>query len=407
MTALQIQEDAVRGGDATAVKSTALSRIDSIDALRGLVMILMAIDHVRDFIGHSVAFRGIDVVKAGAPLFLTRWITHYCAPVFVLLAGTGAFFQAARGKSPRELSKFLLTRGLWLIFLEITFVRLGWQFNLTYAFTALQVIWAIGWSMVVLAGLVRLPSRVVGGIGVLMIATHNLLDGISPDQFGSWGALWAILHVSKPLQLVPGHSVFVVYPLIPWIGVMAAGYALGPFIDVAPDLRKQRLLRLGAACTVGFLVLRGFNVYGDPFPRVYYDNLLHTALSFLNCNKYPPSLAYLLMTIGPALLTLGLMDGRDYPGKRVLLVFGRAPLFYYILHLFLIHALAIALFIGTYGIDKYQTSYTPFGLPEDMLFGLPFVYGGTALAVLMLYPLCRWFADLKRRRRDLWWLGYL
>lgn len=393
--------------DATATKPFTSSRVDSIDALRGFVMILMAIDHVREFVGQQVAFRGIDVVKAGAPLFLTRWITHYCAPVFVLLAGTGAYFQAARGKSPRELSTFLLTRGIWLIFLEITVIRLGWFFNLSYAVTALQVIWAIGWSMVVLAALVRLPVRIVGGIGVAMIALHNLLDGLSPETFGSWGALWAILHVSKPLTYAPGHMAFVVYPLIPWIGVMAAGYALGAFVDVDSAMRKQRFLRLGALCTLAFVVVRGLNVYGDPLPRISYDSVLYTALSFLNCTKYPPSLSYLLMTLGPALLALGLMEGRDYIGKRVLLVFGRAPLFYYILHLYFIHAGSIALFVAFYGWQKYRAGTLGFGMPEEMLFGLPVVYLGTALVVALLYPLCRWFGEVKRRRRDLWWLGYL
>lgn len=401
MTTL-VETERATGSEAAPVKDTKKSRIDSIDALRGFVMILMAIDHVRDFIGPQVAFRGIDVVKTGAPLFLTRWVTHFCAPVFVLLAGTGAYFQTAHGKSPGELSKFLLTRGLWLVFLEITVIRLGWFFNLSYAMTAFQVIWAIGWSMVALAALVRLPMRIVGAIGIGMILLHNLLDGVSSDN-----AFWAILHVSKLLKVAEGHSVFVVYPLIPWIGVMASGFALGAFVDVEPALRRQRFLTLGMACSLAFLVLRGLNVYGDPFPRQHYDSWLHTILSFLNCTKYPPSLSYLLMTLGPALIALGLMERNDYPGERVLLVFGRAPLFYYILHLYLIHAGAIALFVSVYGLQKVLASMQRFGMPEEMLFGLPLVYLGTAIVVALLYPLSRWFADLKRRRRDLWWLSYL
>lgn len=405
MTTEQLRQS-VATADTTAVKSASAARVDSVDALRGLVMILMAVDHVRDFIGQPVPFRGIDVVKTGAPLFLTRWMTHFCAPVFVLLAGTAAFFQSAKGKSPKELSRFLLTRGLWLVFLELTVVRFGWQFNISYAFTALQVIWAIGVSMIALAALVHLPVRVVGGIGLAMIATHNLLDGISPNQLGSWGALFAILHVSKPLQIVPGHSVFVVYPLVPWIGVMAVGYALGALAHVDSELRRRRFLQLGAACTLGFFLVRALDVYGDPSPWVRYDSPIHSALSLLNCTKYPPSLAFLLMTLGPALLTLGLMEGRNHVGKRVFLVFGRAPLFYYILHLYFIHVLAGALFIGTYGIEKVMKSRGTFGMPAEMTFGLPVVYASTAVVVLLLYPLCLWFADLKRRRRDLWWLSY-
>lgn len=392
---------------ATVAKPSTSSRLDSIDALRGVVMILMAIDHVRDFVGHQVPFRGIDVVKTGAPLFLTRWITHFCAPVFVLLAGTGAYLQAARGKSPAELSRFLLTRGLWLVFLELTFIRLGWTFDLSYAFTGLGVIWALGWCMIFLAGIVRLPVRIVAGLGLSMILLHNLLDGISADSLGKFGTLWAIFHESKRLQPAPGHMAFIVYPLVPWIGVMAAGYALGAFIDVAPELRKRRFLLLGTACSLGFVVLRVVNVYGDPAPRISYDSALYTVLSTLNCTKYPPSLAYLLMTLGPALLLLGLMDGRDYLGKRVFLVFGRAPLFYYILHLYLIHLASLILFIGYYGLEKFTASRTSFGMAEEMLFGLPVVYAMTAVVVLLLYPLCRWFAALKGRRRDLWWLSYL
>lgn len=388
-------------------KASSGSRLDSIDALRGVVMILMAIDHARDFLGPQVPFRGIDVVKLGAPLFFTRWITHFCAPVFVLLAGTAAFFQTARGKTPKELSKFLLTRGVWLVFLELTVIRLGWMFDLSYSFGALQVIWAIGWSMLALALLVFLPLPIIGGFGLAMIALHNLLDPISADRFGSLGGLWAILHQSKPLQMAPGHTFFVVYPLIPWIGVMATGYALGAYIDVESSLRKQRFCRLGAAAIAAFLLIRGLNVYGDPLPRQTYDGVLYTVLSFLNCTKYPPSLAYLLMTLGPSMLVLGLMEGRDYPGKSVFLVFGRAPLFYYILHLYLIHAGAIAVFVAVYGLEKYSAASAGNGMPSDMLFGLPTVYLCTAIFVAILYPLCRWFADLKRRRRDIWWLSYL
>ncbi|HMY19203.1 MAG TPA: heparan-alpha-glucosaminide N-acetyltransferase domain-containing protein [Polyangium sp.] len=401
MTIPVIAEQAA-GMNVAPVNQRKASRIDSIDALRGFVMILMAIDHVRDFIGPHVAFRGIDVVKAGAPLFLTRWITHFCAPVFVLLAGTGAYFQTAHGKSPQELSKFLFTRGLWLVFLEITVIRLGWFFNVSYKMTALQVIWAIGWSMVALAAIVRLPIRFVGAFGVAMILLHNVFDGVSLDN-----PLWSVLHVSKMLKLDADHAVFVVYPLIPWVGVMAAGFALGAFVDVDAETRRRRFLRLGAACTLAFVVLRALNVYGDPLPREHYDSALHTILSFLNCTKYPPSLAYLLMTLGPALVALGLMERNDYPGKRILLVFGRAPLFYYVLHLYLIHAGSIALFVSVYGVQKSLSSLQQFGMPEEMLFGLPVVYAGTALVVVLLYPLCRWFAELKRRRRDLWWLGYL
>ncbi|MRG97868.1 DUF1624 domain-containing protein [Polyangium spumosum] len=367
-------------------------------------MILMAIDHVRDFVGPQVGFR-IDVEKTGAALFFTRWITHFCAPVFVLLAGTSAFLQAARGKSRSELSRFLLTRGAWLVLLEITVIRVGWTFDLGYHLTPLQVIWAIGWSMIALAGLVFLPVRAVAAIGIGMIVGHNLLDGVSPERSSALGVLWSILHEPGPFQPAPGRYVFIAYPLVPWIGVMAAGYGLGALLEGSPAERRGRLFKLGAAITLAFVIVRLVNVYGDPAPWSSQESALGTVLSFLNCRKYPPSLSYLLMTLGPALLVLGALEGRALPGKDVLLAFGRAPLFYYILHLFLIHASAAVMHYALHGDAVF--SWEHLGLPAEAQHGLPFVYGYTFAVVAALYPLCRWFADLKRRRRDLTILGYL
>ena len=387
------------------MKPAASARLDAVDVLRGLVMILMAIDHVRDFVGPQVDFR-LDVGKTSAALFFTRWITHFCAPVFVLLAGTSAFLQAARGKSRSELSRFLLTRGAWLVLLEITVIRIGWTFDLGYHITPLQVIWAIGWSMIALAGLVHLPVRVVTAIGLAMIAGHNLLDGVSVDRGSALAVVWSVLHESRPFEPAPGHFVFVAYPLVPWIGVMAAGYGLGALLEADPGARRSRLFKLGAAVSLAFVVVRLINVYGDPAPWTPQGSAIGTLLSFLNCRKYPPSLSYLLMTLGPALLVLGALEGRELPGKKFLLAFGRAPLFYYILHLFLIHASAAVLHYAIHG-PKVFTWQHPMGLPEEAQHGLPFVYGYTLAVVLLLYPLCRWFADLKRRRRDLTILGYL
>jgi len=370
-------------------------------------MILMALDHARDFIGPQVPVHGIVVAEVGAPLFLTRWITHFCAPVFVMLAGTGAYLQASRGKSRGELSRFLLTRGLWLVLLEITVIRVGWTFDLFYHFTPLQVIWAIGWSMVVLGGLVYLPRRVVLGIGLAMIALHHLADAIKPASFGAFGPLWNILHVPAPIEFAKGHFAFIAYPLVPWIGVMAAGYGLGEVFEMEPARRRQWLYRLGAGLLAAFVVLRYLNGYGSPEPWSPQANVGYTLLSFLNCTKYPPSLTYLLMTLGPALLALGAIDGREYPGKDALLVFGRAPLFYYILHLFLLHGVGAGILYAVHGDKLLEWAHGPMGLPREAWLGLPSVYGFTAGGVLALYPLCRWFADLKRRRKDLAWLSYL
>ncbi|WP_211365631.1 DUF1624 domain-containing protein [Polyangium fumosum] len=390
---------------ASPAKPAEHARLDAVDVLRGLVMILMAIDHVRDFVGPPVDFR-LDVTKTSAALFFTRWITHFCAPVFVLLAGTSAYLQAARGKSRGELSRFLLTRGAWLVLLEITVIRLGWTFDPGYHITPLQVIWAIGWSMIALAGLVHLPVRVVAAIGVVMIAGHNLFDGVSFTGGSALDVVGSILHASRPFEPAPGHYVFVAYPLVPWIGVMAAGYGLGALLEAAPGERRARLYKLGAALTLAFVIVRGANVYGDPSPWTSQGSALSTALSFLNCRKYPPSLSYLLMTLGPALLALGALEGREFPGKKVLLVFGRAPLFYYVLHLYLIHASAAVVHYVIHG-PKVFDWHDPMGLPAEAQHGLPFVYGYTLAVVAALYPLCRWFAELKRRRRDLVFLSYL
>ncbi|MDC3957475.1 DUF1624 domain-containing protein [Polyangium jinanense] len=403
MTSLSLEVDGASAAE-NPTKPVEKARNDAVDVLRGLVMILMAIDHVRDFVGPQVDFR-IDLTKTSAALFFTRWITHFCAPVFVLLAGTSAYLQAARGKSRSELSWFLLTRGAWLVLLEITVIRIGWTFDLGYHVTPLQVIWAIGWSMIALAGLVHLPVRVVAAIGVAMIAGHNLLDGVSFAKGSALDVVWSILHTSKPFEPLPGHYVFIAYPLVPWIGVMAAGYGLGALFEAAPGERRAWLYKLGAALTLSFVVVRGLNVYGDPLPWTSQGSALATTLSFLNCRKYPPSLSYLLMTLGPALVALGALEGRELPGKRILLVFGRAPLFYYILHLFLAHASAAILHYAIHGDEVFTWQHM--GLPAKAQHGLPFVYGTTLVVVAALYPLCRWFAELKRRRRDLAFLSYL
>ena len=281
------------------------ARHDAVDFLRGAVMVLMALDHARDFFA---GFReGLtDPATTTPALFFTRWVTHFCAPVFVLLAGTGAFLSKSGGRSTASLSRFLWTRGLWLVLLEMTVVRLGWLFDLTYAFSILQVIWAIGWSMVVLAALVYLPVAAIGALGVAMMLTHDLLDGVG----ATWGLLWDVLHQPAMLEWMPQHQVRIAYPLIPWVGVMAAGYAFGAMLTRPPDEKRRLLLRLGLSLITAFVVIRAVNHYGDPHPWSPQRSPLYTLLSFLNCEKYPPSLDYLLMTLGPALVVL--FPGESY-----------------------------------------------------------------------------------------------
>ncbi len=288
-------------------------RLESIDIVRGVIMILMALDHVRDFLGYP-GVNPTDPATTTIPLFFTRWITHFCAPVFFLLTGTGAY-MSRRKKSKPELSYFLFTRGLWLIFLELVVTRgFGWQFNFDYHVAVLVVLWALGWAMIALSALVYLPTYVVAAFGVVMIATHNLLDSVQSSN-----PFWSILHAPNVVWASPQHVVFVAYPLIPWIGVTAAGYGLGQVYGWSTARRKTFLLRLGIALTAAFILLRGINTYGDPLRWSTQKSAAFTVLSFLNTTKYPPSLLFLLMTLGPAMLFLGPSTGGrlDFCGPRL------------------------------------------------------------------------------------------
>jgi uncharacterized membrane protein len=378
-----------------------------------MVMVIMALDHTRDFFSKDLAFDPSDLDKTYPALFLTRWITHYCAPVFIFLAGTGAFLSTTRGKSTRELSWFLLTRGLWLVLLELTWVRcLGWQFNFDFHFAVGVVIWAIGWSMVALAGLVFLPLRWITTFGILMIAGHNLFDYVEPESWGSLGWLWRILHSGGIIVPAEGYHFAAGYPLIPWIGVMAAGYGFGSLLLREPVERRKSLFGLGALLTALFILFRALNLYGDPDPWSRQKNALFTLFSFFNCHKYPPSLLYLLMTLGPASLALSVLDRGTPCWLKPVLVFGRVPLFYYLLHLPLIHGLAVLASYLHYGQANWWFANPSEGpdapplRPADYGYSLPVVYLVWLGVVLALYPVCRWFAEVKRRRRERW-LSYL
>jgi uncharacterized membrane protein len=376
-------------------------RIESIDVVRGVIMILMALDHVRDFFGNS-GLNPTDPATTTIPLFFTRWITHFCAPVFFLLTGTGAYLSL-RKKTKRELSQFLLTRGLWLIFLELVVVRcFGWQFNFDYDLTILNVLWALGWAMIVLSALVHLPAWVVGTFGIVMIATHNLLDSVD-----SANPLWTILHSPNFIVNKPGRIVLLAYALIPWVGVTAAGYALGQIYRWETAHRKTFLLRTGVGVSLAFIVLRGVNIYGDPLPWTRQKSAVFTVLSFLNTNKYPPSLLYLLMTLGPAMLFLWAVDARTPQWLRPALVVGKVPMFYYLLHIPLIHLVAVAVCYARYEqvhwmFESPGLRQFPITPPPGWGYSLPIVYLIWAAIVLTLYPVCRWFAGVKQRRSDAW-----
>jgi uncharacterized membrane protein len=381
-----------------AVKS---GRIESIDLARGMVMIFMALDHTRDFLTKP-GLNPTDLAVTTIPLFFTRWITHFCAPVFFLLVGVGARLYLRRNSKP-GLTRFLVTRGLWLIFLDVVVLRcLAFQFNFDFHVTLLLVLWALGWSMIVLSALIYMPDSWVTAFGVVMIATHNLLDNIQ-----STNPLWSILHAQQIVFATPGHVVFVAYPLIPWIGVTAAGYGLGKIYNEPAERRRAILLRLGIGLTAAFIALRALNRYGDPRPWSSQKSPVFTLLSFLNTTKYPASLLFLLMTLGPALLFLWVFDGRTPRLLRPALVFGKVPMFYYVLHLPLIHLLAVVICYARYGaihwmFESPTLGQVPFTPPPGWGLSLPQIYLAWIFVVCALYPPCCWFANVKRRRSDPW-----
>jgi uncharacterized membrane protein len=378
-------------------------RLDAIDLLRGLVIVLMALDHTRGFFAPG----GAELRDVTDPaLFLTRWITHYCAPTFILLAGLSAWLYGARGRSTGEISRFLFTRGFWLILLEFTIVKFGWTFSLGFQGFFMQVIWAIGASMVILAGLVWLPRIAIAVFGFALIFGHNLFDGVTRGDFGAAEGIWTILHQPGILKIGTMPVGYVLYPLVPWIGVMAAGYALGPIYRLDAETRRRWLLGLGGAVTIGFVLLRATNLYGDPAPWQAHESWSATVLSFINAEKYPPSLLYLAMTLGPALILLALFEG---VGGRVagwMLSFGRVPLFFYVVHLLFYHALAVIYAQLILGDSAWLFSSGPPQKPAGYGLSLPAIYVVWVAGLAMLYPLCRWLAAVKQHRRE-WWWSYL
>jgi uncharacterized membrane protein len=377
------------GPSSGAAPQIARSRLASVDVLRGLVMILMALDHVRDYFS-GADFSPEDLAHTTPAYFFTRWITHFCAPSFFFLAGVSVFLSRGR-RTRRSLAAFLITRGLWLMVAELTIVRLAWSFELG-APLRFMVIWTLGASMLVLVAALYLPRWAIAIGSLVLIAGHNLLDGIpvarliGPEMVSlhasTFDWIWSFLHV----QNFP-----VLYPLIPWAGVMAAGYAFAPLLEGEPAARRRRLTRLGLAIIAGFVVLRAVNGYGNPAPW----GSPHAVLSFLNLTKYPPSLLFLMMTLGPAIVALPRLEG--IAAARVggvIATYGRVPFFFYVLHLYVIHGLSLLAPLIAPGPAAHGG------------FDLWVVYVVWGIVVASLYPVCRWFAGVKARRRDAW-LSYL
>ena len=387
-------------------------RVESIDILRGLVIVIMALDHVRDYFNVGAEADPMANPNVGTAIFFTRWITHFCAPVFVCLAGTSAGLMTSR-KTPSQLGAFLFTRAMWLIFIEVFVVATAWSFAPWgveqldgRVGVVMQVIWAIGASMAVLAGAQFLGERACLVIGVAILAGHNLLDAVWPVTGGIFDLghpWWVALHTQ--MSIAGGPFVFVmVYPILPWIGVMLLGFGTAFLFREPEQERNAQLLLLGMCAAAAFAVLRGIGIYGEPNPWAVQASATSTLIDFLNVTKYPPSLLFVLMTLGPAAILCAFVDRMPGSIKRPLIVFGRAPFAFYVAHLYLIHTLAVA-FGVIQGFNPKQFLTYGFFFPKGYGLGLPGTYAVWLLVVAMLYPLCKWVGAIKDRRRD-WWVSY-
>lgn len=395
-----------------ATPSFKSKRIESIDLLRGIVMIIMALDHVRHFFHHDAfMYDPTDLDKTSVFLFFTRWITHFCAPVFVFLAGVSTYLYGI-GKSRRELSYFLFSRGLWLVLVELFIISLEQTFNPTYPMIDLQVIWATGVSMIVLSGMIYMKRPFILVTALILIAGHNLLDNVHVHDGGLTAFAWSVLHEPADFFIGP---VFVIvkYPVLPWIGILAIGYYLGYLFSshYDPEKRMKLLLLIGFISLELFFFLRTVNMYGDPSPWSNQKNAVFSLLSFLNVSKYPPSLLYILLTLGPAMVFLALADKPLNSIARKITVFGRVPFFYYVLHFFLIHLLAMlgAVLLGFKWSDMILTNVVN-RVPalKSYGFNLLTVYLVWIVLIFILYPCCKWFDRYKRSHLpSSRWLSYV
>jgi uncharacterized membrane protein len=391
-------------------------RVQSIDILRGIVMIIMALDHVRDFF-HEGAFTvdPLNPATTNIPLYFTRWITHFCAPVFVFLSGTAAYLQGLK-KTKAALSKFLITRGLWLVFAELVIISFGWTFDPGFHIIPLQVIWAIGICMVVLGLVVWLPYAAIFALGALIVLGHNALDYPEAERasrqlpMGFW---WDILHSGKftPYAWMPGHFVIVVYPVLAWAGIMMMGYCAGRLFEATVEVstRRKKLVAIGSGLIVFFIILRFINSYGDPSHRQDFPSTLRDFFSFMNVTKYPPSVLYASITLGPALILMALLEGVQNKFTNFVKVYGRVPFFYYVLHFYLIHTLTVLAFFFVEGLgtkDIVDPNSFFYFRPLNFGYGLPVVYGVWLFVVLALYPLCKKYDRYKSTHKK-WWLSYV
>jgi uncharacterized membrane protein len=390
------------------MKKIATQRIQSLDLLKGIVMVIMALDHTRDYFHYDAFFNSpTDPLQTDTFIYLTRWITHFCAPAFCFLAGISAYLVGMR-KSKKELSIFLLKRGIWLVLVEVVIVNFGWFFNIHFGAIPLQVIWSLGISMLFLAAMIHLPFKSILWCSLLIIFGHNLLDNIHFED----NLLWSILHERGRFTILDGRKLFTAYPIIPWVGVMTLGYYFGSFYrkTIEPVKRQKLFTMIGIGAIVLFLVARGINSYGNSNHWQHYDTILQTLFSFFNPSKYPPSLTFLLMTLGVTFLFLGNSEKLKGRLVNIFSVFGKVPFFYYILHIYLIHlsAMLLAQLTG-FGWKVMLLKRWVTGVPELDGYGLhlSWVYIVWIGIVISLYPLCKRFGQYKLDHKEKWWLGYL
>lgn len=400
-----------KGGTELQLTSPGQYRITAIDLLRGLVMIIMALDHTRDFIHKEALLEDpLNFATTTPFLFFTRWITHYCAPIFVFLAGTSGFFQSLR-KSKADLCGFLIKRGLWLILVEVTIITFAISFDVQFNTFFLQVIWAIGISMVLLGFAVWLPFYVILAIGLLIVLGHNSLDFYEANKKEGFGIYYALLRRPDFVPIGGNRTLGILYPFLPWTGVMFLGYCFGKlFIHYEGGQRRRILTRLGLSIIILFIALRATNSYGDPLPWATQKSSVFTILSFVNTTKYPPSLLHLCMTLGPAILFLAFTDTFKNALSKLITVYGKVPFFYYVLHMYLIHGVSAFFFFlrgHGFGENASGTLGFPFRfvVPGEGL-SLFLTYLVWLAIVAALYPACRWFSRYKQTHKQ-WWLSYL
>lgn len=388
-------------------------RIESIDLLRGLIMIIMALDHTRDFF-HAQAFSDdpLNLQTTYPGLFFTRWITHFCAPVFVFLAGTSGYLQSLR-KSKKELSGFLIKRGLWLILVDLIIMSFAFSFNIEFSFFFLQTIWSIGIGMLLLGLAIWLPFAVILILGILITFGHNLLDFYEAGHKGPFSFIYHLIHrpTIYPIPGWDGHFLFIFYPFLSWTGIMFLGYCFGRlFISISdPEKRKKTLTWLGIGIILFFIALRFTNVYGDPGEWKEQKSSLLTIFSFINTQKYPPSLLYACMTLGPALIFLAWAGTKSRLAK-IITVFGRVPFFYYVLHFFILHTACMIFFLVrghsfSEGLEDGQ-GFHPYFIKPGEGYSLLVTYIAWFALLIILYPLCKWFSNYKKTHKQ-WWLSYL